>query len=271
MSNEEKLIIAKLTELARKHGMSLMTATANAGLPRETVSAWLKYTAVPTADEIKKIEDLFGEKLDVSMNTPKPSVKSQTVKPTEKPKTEKKEEKPKKDVLSDALSTAVSEKTQKAEDKTTEPKDDFMSKPIEEPAKNEEAPKKQDKEIKAKAPKVVRSAKAPSEASGSSLPKTKTELKGNVSEYKKAVIEALNALESYTMKIGEESMALDKKPAAPQIDPKLKPLLKAAEQASDEGIEMAVKILKKWKKGEILACMMNDMLIGERATWQEES
>ena len=289
---DEKIIVATLQEIAKKHKMTLMSAAAEAGISKDTVATWLRRSALPTVEEINKIADHLEEKVPEDIiaaaknaetgsakedskdhkTQTKAAVKSEVIpipinKPIEEPeekKAETKKETAKEDQTKNkAKSDAKSDAKPEADSKTTPEIKTEQEKKPEQPKKVNEtnsastdnnqkpvenAPKKRGRKPKSESAQV----KDPGTSEPiaiSNTPKTKTELKAKISELTKAVTTSLDALGKFTAELGDEKISLEKEAGNKDtVDPRFKKLLKAAEVASDEGLDMAIKILKKWKK-----------------------
>ena len=249
MGTNDKIIVANLQKMATDRGMSLVEAAGRAGITKDTVATWLRFTAVPTEGDIKKIEDTLGTKMEEITINKKPAAQPKTSS-TPKKRTKKI---PEKNTLSDALDATVAQKTATQKDSDDIPGqvsiEDVLPKPIEQdPSEVESRRVRTSKREKNAAIKRINET-AKDYIVTESTPKTKAEIKAQMTELRKNVIAGLDEMEKYAIRLGDEKLTAEKELSVrPAIDPKFKALIKAAEEASDEGIEMAVKILRKWKR-----------------------
>ena len=212
-----KVTIAVISKVAAENGKNLKTLTSLCNIPQENLGDWLKGKGEITDEQL----DAMCEALAVDKKEILQMVREITP------------DKDKAPVKEAPVKEVPVKETPKAEEKP-----DIMPKPAtpEDKSKAESKPKAKTKETEASNLLSM---------TGFPIPKSKSELKGTIINLEKNVLSALDVLKSYTMTLGETCMTLDK---GDKVDARYKALLKAAEGSSDEGIALAITILKKWKK-----------------------
>lgn len=218
------------------------------------------------AKEEKESEDASAKEVDNKKKESSDPVKEKPVKSVEPVKTEKisvekkssKTDSPKKEVKSDKSEDKQSEKVTIV--KTEKPKE--KEKPMEEVTvkteqTNEEVVKPVNEEKKPKPTAKRQSSKKTlfSEDTETFIKKA-SGLKKSDAIDKKAVTEAVDVtvkaikqnLDTLTKIEKEVTIALYESLNTSQVEPRLQKLVDAANNASDEGIELAITILKKFKK-----------------------
>ena len=234
------VLVTELISRASQNNTNIRHVTREIGIPDETVKDWMRGTVEPTEDEVRR----FCEKLGVDI----PKIKSRPAEKTESVEKSKilRDFAPNKELVPNSLVIGEETKPKKEEKKMEEIKN-----------VSAEVPKTEEKTKRTRTISVKKTGKKQflSEESEAFVRKS-IGLKKSEEITEKALSDAFKAgvkavkekLDDLALLEYDVSKALFSTPAQAQLDERLKLLIEAAEKASDEGIEVAITILKKFRK-----------------------
>lgn len=261
MTTETKNLIRSLTVKANESNMTLREAASLAGIDPDKTMSWMKGLVQLSDSELQSLCKQLNFKYSKT-ETVSGSDKKNATQQTEEPKKEKKTRQPKQAKADRATPETEAEEVAPEKDVKTNadtpvPQEDSaneqLSLPLPAPEKAPE-PKKMRKSKSKAASKERNMLSEESESfirSLLSLKKSEAITEKHIQQaYHVATCHITDTMRSSEKLTKELTIALkessDTKP--PVIDERYKMLMAAAEKASDEGIELAVTILKKFKK-----------------------
>lgn len=276
-TSTSKLLVMALVSKANEKDMRLTGAGAKAGIPEDTVKNWIRGNAAPNDAELAKVCEVLecpvseikkwvAKRAETDQSTEKEQPVATTAKAENSTPTNKTKDNAKENVKVDTNKEKTSTKqTKENKAGTAAATKDFMNAPEK---KTEETPATE-KPKRVRVKKDTTSApenttKTPAKTEKTTLFNEETTqyirktvgLKKTDTVDKDAIVKTFETasatvsekLQELARLEREVTAALFESIEAAKVDPRLQALMAAAENASDEGIELALTILKKFPK-----------------------